>query len=274
MTDPHDDADRHALIRAGDTRRPSFLAAARRYARFKVATSLDGLWVAGLDDVRTALAQRPLILAPNHVAWWDVLLLLLLDEALGGVGWAVMDAANLRNMPFLGWVGALPLDRSNPDRSRQCLESSAALLDRPGRALWIFPQGRQRPAHLRPLDLKAHGLHILHARKPVDVVAVSIDYVFLERNRPAAVVRFSAPMSGAAVEGDHLLPAVEGALLEGLSAIDAAAVVATDGRRARSHPRDPLPGFVPLVRPAGPQPQNGIGNRLLRAYGRWRPNAR
>lgn len=274
MTEPGAESDLEARMRAGDTRRPPFLAAARRYARRRVGWSLDGLWVAGLDDARAALAERPLLVAANHVAWWDTLLLVLLDEALGGVGWAVMDAANLRSLPFLGWLGALPLDRGSPERSRQCLEASAALLDRPGRALWLFPQGRQRPAHLRPLDLKAHGLGILHARSPVDVVAASIDYVFLERSRPAAVVRLSAPLPGAAVGGERLLPAVEGALLDGLSAIDAAAVAATDGRRARSHPRDPLPGFHPLVAPTGPLPQNGLGNRMLRAYGRWRPDAR
>lgn len=242
------EADRQALARAGDTRRPAFLAVARAYTRRRVARHLDGVWVAGLDEARTALAGRPLIFASNHVAWWDTLLLVVIDAALGGQGWALMDAANLRKLRFLGWVGALPLDRSSTENSRRCLESSADLLDRPGRCLWIFPQGRQRPAHLRPLDLKP-GVAILHARKPVDVIAVSLDYVFLERDRPAAVIRFAAPMLAREIGGQALLPAVENALLDGLAEIDAAAIAATDGRRARSHPDDPLPGFVPLIRP-------------------------
>ena len=170
----NDDADGRALALAGDARRPKFLAIARGYARRRVARRLDGVWVSGLDEVRAALGGRPLIFAANHVAWWDVMLLLILDEALGGVGWAVMDAENLRKLPFFGWVGALPLDRSSPESSRHCLESSAALLDRPGRSIWIFPQGRQRPAHLRPLDLRP-GLRIMHDHNPVDVVAVSVD---------------------------------------------------------------------------------------------------
>lgn len=250
-------ADRQVLARAGDTRRPAVLAVARRYARRRVAHGLDGLWVAGLQETRTELAGRPLIFAANHVAWWDSLLAVVLDEALGGLGWAIMDARNLRKLPFLGWLGALPLDRSSPERSRRCLQSCAALLDRPGRAMWMFPQGRQRPAHLRPLDLRG-GLQTLHdrtsevapAESPVDVVAVSINYVFLEMDRPAALVRFSAPLRGVAVAGDPLLPATETALLDGLAAIDDAATAATDGHRARSNPADPLPGFVPLVRPA------------------------
>ena len=244
------DADRRALARAGDTRHPAFLRLARPYARHRVARGLDGMWVAGLDQARAALADRPVIFASNHVAWWDTLLLVVLDAALGGRCWAVMDAANLRTLPFLGWMGALPLDRSSPESSRACLENSAALLDRPGRGVWIFPQGRQRPAHLRPLDLKG-GVGIMHARSPVDLIVASLDYVFLERDRPAALVRFAPPMPGVAVGGQALLPAIEASILDGLAAIDVAATAATDGRRARTHPEDPLPGFTALVRPGG-----------------------
>lgn len=244
-----DRADRRARARAGETRHPAFLRVARRYTRRRISRHLDGLWVSGLDEARAALAGRPLIFAANHVAWWDALLLLPLDEALGGLGWAVMDSRNLRRLRFLGWVGALPLDRSSPERSRDCLQSCAALLDRPGRAMWIFPQGRHRPAHLRPLDLRP-GLQTLHATSAVDLVAVSIDYVFLERARPAAVVRFSAPICGRDVGAEALLPAVEDAILDGLAIIDDAVREATDGRRARTHPQDPLPGFTALIRPA------------------------
>lgn len=257
--------NRAALARAGDARRPMFLAVARRYARRRVRRGLDGLWVAGLDEARAALADRPLIFAANHVAWWDVLLLVVLDEALGGLGWALMDSRNLRGLPFLGWLGALPLDRSSPERSSQCLCNSVDLLDRPGRAMWIFPQGRQRPAHLRPLDLK-RGLQTMHDHRPADIIAVSLNYVFLERNRPAAIVHFGPPIRTAV--GQPVLPTVNGALLDGLTAIDSASIAATDGRRARTDPRHPLPGFTALVRPAGLSVESGLGSRALQVLGR------
>ena len=256
---------RAALARAGDARRPRFLAVARRYARRRVRRGLDGLWVAGLEEARAALADRPLIFAANHVAWWDVLLLVVLDEALGGLGWALMDSRNLRRFPFLGWLGALPLDRSSPERSSRCLRNSVELLDRPGRALWIFPQGRQRPAHLRPLDLK-RGLQTMHEHNPADIVAVSLNYVFLERNRPAAIVRFGPPIRTAV--GQSVLPTVNSGLLDGLATIDTASIAATDGRLARTDPRHPLPGFTALVRPAGLSVESGLGSRTLRVLGR------
>ena len=96
---------------------------------------------------------------------------------------------------------------------------------------------------------------------------MSVDYVFLERDRPAAVVRFSPPIPGPTLGGDGLLPAVESRILDGLAVIDAAVREATDGRRARTHPHDPLPGFTPLIRPARLLPA-----RLLPV--RRRPDAR
>ena len=126
----------------------------------------------------------------------------------------------------------------------------------------------------------------MHACNPIDVVAVSVDYVFLERDRPAAIVRFSAPMPGGAFGGESgretgveiggaaLLPAVERTLLDGLAVIDTAVIAATDGHRARRHPDDPLPGFVPLVRPPRSDAQNGLGARMLQLFDRRRSDGR
>jgi hypothetical protein len=50
--------------------------------------------------------------------------------------------------------------------------------------------------------LKA-GVRIMHARSPVDVIVVSLDYVFLERDRPAAIVWFCPPVPGVAVGGQR-----------------------------------------------------------------------
>ncbi|MEI6252556.1 MAG: hypothetical protein WCP30_07105, partial [Mycobacteriaceae bacterium] len=81
---PGAEADRQALTRAGDTRRPAVLDFARRYARRRVGYGLDGVWVTGLQEARAALAEGPVLFAANHVAWWDTLLLVVLHEALGG----------------------------------------------------------------------------------------------------------------------------------------------------------------------------------------------
>jgi len=127
------------------TRQPWAARALAAVARRRFAHDLDGLFVAGLDEARALIAEQPVILAATHVSWWDPMALLVLDQALGADGRALMDAENLRRLPFFGAVGAIPVHR-NGDRGalRRDLNAAVACLDRPTRVLW-------RPA-LDPTD--------------------------------------------------------------------------------------------------------------------------
>ena len=130
----------------GSLRKSWFFALARRYVRYKFARGFDGVHVEGLQEARALMAREPVIVAATHVAWWDALFAIQMAALLGGESYCLMDAANLRRLPFFGWVGAVPLDRSSPKRALKDMKAAATLLDRPGRVVWIFPQGRQRPA--------------------------------------------------------------------------------------------------------------------------------
>ena len=78
-------------------RSPWFLALARRYARRRLARGLDGFFADGLEAARAAVRARPVVLAANHVGWWDSFLVVALDEALGTEGYALMDAGSVRH---------------------------------------------------------------------------------------------------------------------------------------------------------------------------------
>jgi 1-acyl-sn-glycerol-3-phosphate acyltransferase len=227
------------------------LAIARRITRRAALQGLDGVWVSGLPQACEALRRGPLLLAANHVSWWDSMLLVQLDLALQADGFVLMDAANLEKLPFMRWLGAIPLDRSSGSRSRAGLAAGATLLDRPGRCLWIFPQGRQRPAHLRPLDLKP-GLSLLYRVAGLPILPVSISYLFRERAQPAAFIRFGAPLRP---EGDPL-PAVEAALIDGLEEADRCVVQG-------------LQTFEPLLCAPPGRSEDGLGTRLLAAWASW-----
>ncbi len=230
-----------------------FLLLARRYARRRLARSLDGLRAAGVEEARRAAREGPVILAANHVCWWDPFLVVALDEALGTEGYALMDAAGLRGLPFFARLGAIPLDRASPARMRAGLRAAAALLDRPGRAVWMFPQGRLRPAHLRPLELHP-GIGLLARLAPrAAVVPVAFQYAFSEQPAPMALARFGAPVPPETAAGPHGGERLERALEAALDGIDAALAGAAP----------PLPVLVPSrLRRA----DAGVGSRLL---GRW-----
>lgn len=187
----------------------------RPYVRRKLARSFDGVHVAGLPTVRARLDHEPLILAANHCSWWDALLLVALDDLLGSESYCLMDADNLRKLPFFGWLGAVPLDRAHPRQALQDLRTSAALIQRPNQAMWIFPQGRLYPPELRPLRLQ-RGVSILARTSRARVVPVSFSYPFREASKPAAVVSFGAPLD-ATSSGRALVGSLEEALVDGLA---------------------------------------------------------
>jgi 1-acyl-sn-glycerol-3-phosphate acyltransferase len=230
-------------------RSPRFLALARRYARRELAHSLDGLHVAGLEVARRAVSERPALLVANHVCWWDSFLVVTLDQALGTEGYALMDAENLCRIPFFARMGAIPLDRQRP---RAGLRAAASLLDRPGRTVWIFPQGGHRPAHLRPLGFQP-GVRMLARLAPgAVVIPVAYQYAFGEGHYPAAYASFGEALAAAEVAGDDGTQRLEAAVEQELQRID-------DALAGRA------PTLPALVASRGQRPDGGWGTRLLNA---------
>ncbi len=187
----------------------------RWVARRRIRAGLDGVYVAGLEDLKRYSASEPLIFAANHVAYWDALLLLLLDEAIGGSGFVLMDAENLKRFSFFGRIGALPIDRTSPRAALASLRTAATALEHPGDGLWFFPQGRYRLTH-RPLQLQ-RGIEHLIAMAKVRVVPVSIAYACHEAPTPRAAVVFGEPLT---FEDRGVLSPLERALADGLERTD------------------------------------------------------
>ena len=171
------------------------LSLGRAWIRWAVRRRMDGLFVEGLDHARTALARGPVLFAANHVSWWDGPLCALLDGHTGAESLFVVDAHNLRKIPFLRWFGCTELDRSSPLAMRRGLARTVDWLDAPSKAAWIFPQGRQRPAHLRPLGIE-RGVAWLARRSGATVVPVAIQYGWRESHQPSAALFFGPPCDG------------------------------------------------------------------------------
>ncbi|HYW08031.1 MAG TPA: lysophospholipid acyltransferase family protein [Longimicrobium sp.] len=226
------------------TRSAWFLGVTRPYVRRRLARGLDGFYAEGVEAAREVARERPVILVANHVGWWDSFLVVALDEALGTEGYALMDAASVRRLPFFGRLGALPLDRTSAARSRAGLREGAAKLDRPGRALWIFPQGHHRPAHLRPLGFRG-GVTLLARMVPeAATIPIAIQYAWGEGAAPAAWAHLGAPLSATEATAE----ALEEAVGAGLARID----------RALAGDAVAFPALVP-PRTRG----EGLGARLL-----------
>lgn len=176
-------------------------------ARRRLRT-LDRVDIAGLDHLREALAKGSVVAAANHVCWWDALVILALSDRLNTDFHVIVDQPSLTRYPFFQAAGAIGVDRSSGAASRRGLREALELLERPHTLLWVFPQGRYRPEHLRPMELEG-GVQFLARRSGSALVPVSISYPFLQERVPAAFITAGAPVSGG-------MDALEASLVAGL----------------------------------------------------------
>jgi len=241
------------VVGAWPGKRHWVVSLARRYARRTLRQRFDGVYAHGVDEARALNAKGPVIFACTHVCWWDAFALVMADAALDSDGGVLMDDVNLRRLPFMGAIGAIPLATDGGARVRRQLQAAVSALLAPRRgapaSLWIFPQGRQRASHLRPLGFQS-GLRLLAGRAGVPVVPVALSYPWREAAAPSVALRFMAPIT----PSTSLVADVEASVIDGLNATDAAVDV-----------RDEAALGVRLVDSVVARgAEDGLGARLLR----------
>lgn len=226
-------------------RNPWFLGAARAYARYRTARDLDGVHVAGLNALQRALQDGPVILAVTHVSWWDTFIMVALDATLDANTSCPMHARNLARLPFFRHLGAFGIRTDTEAGRRAALDAAQQRLAGPGDLLIIFPQGSQRPSHLRPLGLQP-GAVALARRTGAALLPGALSYLWREAPQPAATLHIGAPLSSPD------LPTLESRLCEGLDAND---VWATTGRG----------DYLPVIHTRGARPDATLWSRWLGA---------
>lgn len=181
------------------------MIAARKSARFerwfaaqaqeRMAHTFRDLRIAGLEETRALAATGPLLVVANHTSWWDALYVLVLSQRLLGVdGYAFMEGDNLRKLPFFAKVGAFGVDTRVPGDAAAGVRHAARLLDRPGRVVWIFPQGHERPITERPLAFQPGARIIARVARTARTVPLALRYEFGEDERPTAWASLGPPL--------------------------------------------------------------------------------
>jgi 1-acyl-sn-glycerol-3-phosphate acyltransferase len=147
--------------------------------------------VRGLDAARAHAAEAPLLVVSNHTSWWDPLVALHVStHMLGMAGHAMMDAKNLRRLPFFALVGAFGVDRDNPTDGAAVIRYAARILETPGNLVWVFPQGMERPVTERPLGFRAGSGEVARVAKKAKVLPVGLRYEFGRTERPTMWISF------------------------------------------------------------------------------------
>lgn len=164
----------------------------RLFARLSLWRSFDRVWlqtIGPLPDPRNG----SLLLYLNHSGWWDGYLMYVIDRVvLRGRfdSYLLMEEKQLRAFRFFTWSGAFSINRHNADDAQRSQQYAANLLrERPGRSLFIFPQGRIVPNDQRPLKLFPGITRIIAQAGPIQLCPVALRYEFLGQQWPHAFIR-------------------------------------------------------------------------------------
>lgn len=160
------------------------------HARDRIERAFAAVHVRGLGEVRVASGEAPLLLLANHTAWWDPLVAIhLSNHVLGLDAFAMMDARNLARLPFFAKVGAFGVDLASAADGASVVRYAVKLLAAPGRAVWVFPQGAERPI-TEPLRFRGGASAIARVAKSAIALPVGLRYEMAGDERPHLYVSF------------------------------------------------------------------------------------
>ena len=174
-----------------------FTAWFARHVEKRFKKSFHAVRIRGLDQLRDSLEQGPALAVSNHTSWWDPMMIIFLAYRILHVdGYALMDEKNLRRLPFLGRIGGFGVDLEDREDGQRAVRYAASLLSEPGRLVWIFPQGSERPSTEAITGFKPGAAVIARlARQQVSVLPVGMRYVVGAFERPDALISIGSPLA-------------------------------------------------------------------------------
>lgn len=165
-----------------------------RHAQGRIRRTFGRVLVAGLPELREVTARQPVLVIANHTTWWDPLVAIWLTNfELDVDSYAMMDATNLRRLPFFEKVGAFGVDRADPKSGAAAVRAAARLLARPGRLVWIYPEGEERSPHAA-LALERGAAAVARVARDAVVVPIATRFVFAAEEAPELWIDVGAPL--------------------------------------------------------------------------------
>jgi 1-acyl-sn-glycerol-3-phosphate acyltransferase len=157
-----------------------------RYVRGLLRRSFHSLRLLG--ELPRLEPDRPLVLIPNHGTWWDGFFVYMLNRMeFHKQLFLMMLDEQLSRYRFFSRVGAFGIRPGLPRSVAETLRYSAGMLQDPGNALCLFPQGELRYHARRPLSYQRGLERILRlSGTTVQLLPLGIRCELLEDQRPEA----------------------------------------------------------------------------------------
>lgn len=173
----------------------------RRDAERRIARSFSAVRVRGIEHAREALRTSPVLIVSNHTSWWDPLVLQWIASGeLAADAYAMMDAKNILRFPFFKRVGAFGVDLDDAADGMRAIRYATKLLSKPGRLVWIFPQGAETPITKRPLQFRPGAAAVARLARHAKIIPAALRYEMRGVPKPELWLSFG-------VGHDHLAAA-------------------------------------------------------------------
>lgn len=165
-------------------------------------------WVRGyvrkhFDAVRLARGslpvvprETPLVVVLNHPSWWDPLIGMVLTERFPDrTVYAPFDAKALSRYSFFDRLGFYGVEPGSMRGAKEFLQTTTAILSKPGTAVWITAQGRFSDPRERPVRLRPGVGHLAARLEHGVIVPLALEYPFWNERLPEALGRFGDPLT-------------------------------------------------------------------------------
>lgn len=169
-----------------------------RHCEARIRRSFEAVHVRGLDALADAGRRGSVLVVSNHTAWWDPLVAIWLTQRLLPLdSYAMMNATNLRRLPFFAKMGAFGVDLADPRDGARSLRYAARLLRSGRRVVWIFAQGDERPI-TEPLVFRPGSAELARLAPEAAVVPLALRYEMGNAEKPRLLVSIGAPLAAKA----------------------------------------------------------------------------
>lgn len=152
------------------------------FTRWLIRRRFHSVWV---REAYRPEPTRSTLYFLNHSRWWDGLLPLLLNEfRFRQDPRAMMDRKQWERYPFFRKIGAFPVDNESSRAAIPALRFAADWISEPGHALYLYPEGRFYPSHLRERRFQPGLQWISRQSEHLDLVPVGVVTQHYRASRP------------------------------------------------------------------------------------------
>lgn len=160
---------------------------------FLLKRKFAAIRIKNLDYLQKRNPDKPNIIYAPHICWWDGILAYFLCRKVFKLDLIAM-AEELYRYPLLRKLGIFSVDKKSPKNILTSLNFAVKNLDSPQKALFIYPQGIIRPQDYMPVNFNPGLTYIASQLDGVNLIPLSIRYVFLRNTSPEVLVEVNEPI--------------------------------------------------------------------------------